>query len=332
MESSLQRPAPPRRAAWNLIGLLLCLPAAAAAESEDLPELAAGQRDKTILALLDFNRVLCDGIAGKVIAHWQGLAGTPEAELEAVRQFVVNRELSDLAQSREAADIVESLLGDAGGGGGRETVAALERLQQLGVELCDTVAYPKESREHFEDELARILDRIEQEEAELGRLLVVPKAEREDALAPYLGRIQMAGVEAEGEYRDYLESLKPPPRLPTQQELMEAWHLRYSTAVQPTKQALAKYLAGRRANDVRMIGTACREISAAVIPLLRNDRVFVAPEEKLYQPLHRAFVEIKLLASECVAGHSREVEEHYGSMQTQLATASGLLAKFSLRP
>ena len=330
MNSGPQRLSIQRCGAGCLLGLLLSLTVASAAQGDDLPNLTPGQQAQAVVALLHYNRELCDRIAGKVIAYWGGLNASPAAELEAVRQFVVNRQLADLAQSREAADIAEILLSDLRGD--KETKASLQRLQRLEVELCDTVAYPKESRQFFEEELAQTLDRIEQEESELGRLLVVSDAQRDSALAPFLGRVQLAGVEAEGEYRDYLESLKPPPKLPTKQELMEAWHLRYSAAVLPTKQALANYLAGRQANDPSKIRTACREISAAVIPLLRKDKIFVAPEEKLYKPLHRAFVEIKLMASECAAGRSRELEEHYAAMQTHLANASGLLARFSLRP
>ncbi len=330
METGPRQPTPAQRVAASLLGLLLFLPTVTPAQSDDLANLSDAERAKAAIALLHYNRELCDRIAGKVIAYWGGLAASPEAELEAVRKFVVSRELSGLAQSREAADIVEEVLEDLRGD--KETRASLKRLQSLEIELCDTVAYPKKSRGHFEDELARTLDRIEQEESEIGRLLVLSKPQRDSAIAPFLERIQLAGVEAEGEYRDYLESLKPPPRLPTQQELMAAWHKKYAAAVLPTKQALGKYLAGRQANDPAKIRTACREISGAVIPLLRKTKVFVAPEEKIHKPLYRAFVEIKLMASECVAGHSREREEHYSAMQTQLANAAGLLARFSLRP
>ncbi len=294
---------------------------------------ASGRSGEAALALLNYNRNTCDGIAGKVVAYWRGLSAAPPADLEAVRDYVVQRQLSDLAQSREAADIVEQLLPQVRQEADRETTASLERLHRMMVNLCDTVTYPKTSLPEFEDELRRMLDRIEQEEAELGRLLVVPPEVLESALGRYLGRIQLAGVEAEGEFRDYLESLKPPPREPTLQERMEAWHGRYAQAVLPTKQALGRYLQGRKASDTTLIRTACREISAAVIPLLRQqEHVFKSPIGPLQKPLHRAFVEIRLLATECGAGHWREVESHYGEMQTKLAIASGILAEFSLRP
>ncbi len=113
---------------------------------------------------------------------------------------------------------------------------------------------------------------------------------------------------------------------------MNAWHRSYAPAVVPTKQALGRYLQGRRANDAVLIRTACREISAAVIPLLRNDRVFQAPEPKIGPALRRAFMELKAMATECNAGRSRETESHYREMQTRLGAAAGLLAEFSLKP
>ncbi|MEM7357327.1 MAG: hypothetical protein AAF657_41310 [Acidobacteriota bacterium] len=318
------------RRAFPRIVLLACLLTGPTIRAQGA-EPAAGEAAAAALALLEYNRELCDGIAGKVMAFWRGLNGSQEAELAGVQDFVVQRELSSLAQGREAADIIDSLLprvkvADA------QVGAALERLQALEVELCDTVAFPNSSRQAFEDEIVRMLDRIEREEAELGQRLVISDAAKQSALSPYLAKIQLAGVEAEGEYRDYLESLKPPPRLPTPQELMEAWHKVYAQAVRPTKQALAKYLKGRRANDTTQIRTACREITAVVIPLLRRDDVFNAPVSKINKPLYQAFVEIRSMASQCVAGRSREVEQHYSEMQAQLATASSTLAEFSLRP
>ncbi|MCP3960175.1 MAG: hypothetical protein GY719_20210 [bacterium] len=311
---------------------LLGLPLTARAQTDDVPDPTDGKWALTTLALLEYNRELCDGIAGKVLAYWSGLSAGPDAQLDSVRRYVVDRELSNLAIGRAASDLVYDFLPDVAAEAGSETGSTLTRLYGLQVQLCDSVAYPKSGRDEFEAEVRRLLDRIEREGAELGRLLVAPEDVLDDALLPYLGHVQMAGVEAEGEYRDYLESLKPPPALPTLQDLMQAWHRSYARAVGPTKQALARYLQGRQKNDGPLIRTACRELSAAVIPLLRNERVFEAPADGVHEPLQRAFVEIKLLASECSAGRSREMETHYGAMQQQLGAASRVLAEFSLRP
>ncbi|MEM7587198.1 MAG: hypothetical protein AAF560_27660 [Acidobacteriota bacterium] len=307
--------------------IALAAPAAADNAGVDVPR---GRFGEAVVALLNYNRETCDGIAGKVVSYWSG-SSSPD-DVESVREYVVQRHLSELAQSREAADLVEKLMPRVREEADRETSSSLVRLHEMEVELCDTVAYPNGTRQEFEDELRRLLDRIEQEEAELGRLLVVPPDRLQSAMDLFLSRIQLAGVEAEGEYRDYLESLKPPPREPTLQERMDAWHSVYAPAVLPTKQALGKYLQGRKANDNKLVHSACREITAAVIPLLRSEQVFHAPIGPLRQPLKRAFVQIRLLATECVAGRWHEVEGHYTEMQTQLAIASGILSEFSLRP
>lgn len=309
--------------------LLLAVPCAAA--GGPAPP-TSGKAAATALALLSYNRELCDGIAGKLVAHWRGLGSSPEAQVEAMRQRVVNREISTLASARAISDLVETFLPQVREEAGNQTGAGVERLQAVEVELCDAVAFPSGTRETFEVKLATLLDHIEREEAELGRLLVISEEALQSALAPYLGHVQLAGVEAEGEYRDYLDSLKPPPKLPTLQEFMEAWHRGYTQAVRPTKQALGKYLRGRQSNDSTAIRTACREILAAVIPLLRNDRAFEAPFPKVTKPLNRAFVELKLMASQCTAGRSHEMETHYREMQVQLTSAAGLLAEFSLKP
>ena len=318
------------------VGLAACAllvpPPEVWAQADEVPDPATGTWASTTVALLDYNRELCDGIAGKVVDYWRGLSASPAAQLESVRRYVVNRELSNLAAGRAASDIAEGFLPRVSEEAGSATAASLERLHEMQVELCDKVAYPNTTREKFEAELSTLLDRIEREGSELGRLLVVSEEVLDSAVSPYLRHIQMAGVEAEGEYSDYLESLKPPPVLPTRQELMEVWHRSYAQAVHPTKQALGKYLRSRRQSDSRLIRTACRELSAAVIPLMRKDDVFKAPERGIFKPLRSAFLEIKQLAVHCSAGRSREMKSHYDEMQKQLAAASQVLAEYSLKP
>ncbi len=311
-----------------LASVLLVVPSAAA----DVPPPETGTAAVTTLAILRYNRELCDGIAGKLVVHWSGLGSSPEAQVATMRQLVVDRELSSLASARAASDLIESFLPQVREEVHAKTAAGIKRLHVLEAELCDTVAYPSGTQEQFEAELAAILDQIESEETELGRLLEAKEDALQSALGPYLEHVQIAGIEAEGEYRDYLDSLKPPPRLPTPQELMEAWHRGYTQAVLPTKKALSKYLRGRRDNDPVLIRTACREMLTSVILLLRDDRVFQSPVPQVGKPLRRAFVELKQMASECTTGRSREMEQHYREMQVQLSSASGLLAEFSLKP
>ncbi len=323
-----------RGARWLvLLGVLFQPASAARAQLEEVPEPSRGQWASTTLALLKYNRDLCDGIAGKVMQKWSTLGGTPEQQEQQVREFVVHEKLSDMAAGRATADIIHRFLKRAREEVGTETAAALERLEQEITTLCNTVALPSAPRESFEQALDEVLGRIEREEGELGRLLVVPDEVLEAVLEPYLIPIRMVGLDAEGEFLDYLESLRPPPRQPTAQELMDAWHSRrYSPAVRTTKVALGKYIRGRQGNDFRAQATACREISAAVIQLLRHEDVFKSPDPAVFEPLRRAFIELRLMASQCTAGRSREVEEHYQEMQKHLGRAAGVLGKYSLSP
>lgn len=317
-----------------LAGALLGILAAPAAPAQDgaVPDPETGRWALTTFALLRYQRNLCDGIAGKVLGRWRRLDGDSAAAQESMRRFVVEQELTDLAAGRAAADVARRFLPAARDEVEPRAAAALERLLRLEGLLCDAVAYPTAPRAEFEAGVRDLLDRIEREEVELGRMLVVTAGELETILEPYLPPLQIAGVEAEGEYRDYLDSLETPPELPSLEQLMGAWHRRYSEAARPTKRALGKYLAARRATDARARHAACREILAAVIPLLRDRDLFRAPDPKVRSPLERAFVELRQMATHCNAGRSFEVEQHFGEMQRQLAAAARLLAPYSLKP
>jgi hypothetical protein len=293
------------------------------------------------MALLDYNRNACDALAGRVIARWQGW-GDSDDGLEKARDYLVNHELTELAASRAAGDITRSLLTPARSEAGAETVSSLERIAGLVQRLCDTVAWPTGGRGDFETAVRGLLDRIETEEEELGRLLVMTEEEKKAALDPYLTPIQLAGVEAQSEYLDYLESIKPEDRGPTVPELIHAWHRRYAAATAPTKKALGDYLKARGENDNRGMAEACRKILAAVIPVLRDEDNFKLPVRlipasrgiamQLYFPLHLAYDEIRELAVDCTAGRSREVQDHFDEMQKQLQITAQYLAKYSLAP
>ncbi len=323
------------------VGLCGLLPASPVVAAAAVPQPEPGRAPATVLALLDYNRNLCDVLAGKVILRWQRW-GDSDAALEKVRDYLVQRQLSELAAARAAGDITRSLLDRARSEAGAETGAALERLADSVRSLCDTVAWPATERAEFETRVRGLLDRIESGEEELGGLLVVPEEELEAALDPYLTPIQLAGVEAQDEYLDYLESLKPKARGPTLTELMQAWHRRYSAATAPTKESLGKFLAARNQNDSRAMAAACRELLAAVIPVLRDEGNFELPKRllpasrgfgiELYPPLQLAYDEIRELAVDCSAGRSREVLNHMNEMQKQLQIAAQHLAKYSLAP
>ena len=326
-----------------LISILLCgLLWSPPAQAIEIPEPEPGFYAPTALALLNYNRRVCDDIAGRVAERWhQFPEGTAETERR-IQEWVTESSLSDLAAGRAASDIVRDLLPQARSETDAETAGSLGRLHELETELCDTVALPLGPLEDFERRVDGLLERIQREEEELGRLLVVPEDILAKSLEPYLRPIQLAAFEAEAEYRDYLESLRPKPQGPTHQDLMVEWHRRYAAAAQPTKNALRDYLVARNANDTREMAKACREISAAVIPFLKQDDYFRIPVPQLpaskgykwvvLESLQRAYKEMRELAINCSAGRSRETVEHLQAMQEQLAEAAGYLARFSLQP
>ena len=174
---------------------------------------------------------------------------------------------------------------------------------------------------------------FEIEQAELGRLLVVPTEAEEAALEPYLLPIQIAGIEAEGEYLAYLESLRPKEREPTIQERMAAWHRAiYTPAVTPAKKAFGAYLSARQKKDPRGMSRACREISSTVSVLLRSKEAFDSPDPRLAEPLRRIYVAMRQMSKECSAGRAREIEARFTELQAKLQDAGKQMARYRLRP
>ena len=321
--------------------LLVVLGIPTGSSALDVPEPEKGYWAPTALALLEYHRRLCDGIAGRVVAHWRGLGERDDAEQRA-QDWVTEESLSDLVAGRAASDIIRTLLPEARAETDAETAASLERLHELENELCDTVALPLGPLEDFDHRVTDLLEKMDREKEELGRLLVVPDEVLSQALEPYLKSIQLAAFEAESEYLDYLESLRPQPVGPSHQDLMMAWHRRYTAATQGTKDALKDYLIARQSNDVQGMAGACREISAEVIPLLREESLFdipvpQRPASKGYKmlrlgSLYQAYREIRNVATHCLAGRSRETVEALQAMQKELGESAAYLAKFSLQP
>lgn len=306
------------------------LAAGTVAAAARLPEPEPGQWARTTLALLRYNFELCDGIAGKIRSRWQRNDG-PNGE-SAIRDYVLQSALSDLAAARAAGDIIDRFLPRAKDEAGQETAASLGRLFELETSLCDAVALPTGTRADFDAKINQLLERIDLEEAELGRVLVLPDEVLKQALEPYLVPIQIAGVEAEGKYLDYLESIRPKPKLPTQQELMVAWHRRYSQEVATVKDALRRFLIGRQNNDAAVVRQSCREIAGAVIPVLRSSELFKAPDPSVEGPLRRSYVEVRVLATHCIAARFRETDQQIKEVQKYLGYAAQRLAPYSLEP
>lgn len=341
-------PSPRRRAGGRrtgraggglLLGLVVALacvlgPSESEARGARIASPAEGQYAPTVLALLHHQRDICDSIAGSVLGYWARLGGGEEAREKAVRDMVLERRISELAAARTTSDLVERFLPRARDERGGETASSLERLSTLTRALCDTVALPTAPRAGFSDAVSEALDRIEREEEELGRLLVVPDDVLSASLAPYLIAIESSGLEAEGEYLQYLESIRPKPQAPTMRDVMQTWHRDvYTPAVTPTKRSLAAYLKARRDSDSRGITTACRALAGDVATLLRSqETVFAAPDEKVREPLHRAFIELRGLATQCNAARWRELDQHWTDAQAQLGRANERLARWGLQP
>jgi len=314
---------------------------AGTAAAQEVPEPALGKSPQTVLALLEYTRNLCDRVAGKVVERWQALGESPEAA-EAVRQYLVNEEMSELAASRAAADVIRGLMRQVRSETSPATADSLDRIGELIQGLCDTVAYPTPPRESFEARLRQRLDQIEQERINLGGRLLVTDEQLRELLSPYLSPIQLAGIEAHDEYLDYLESIKPKPRGPTLLELMQAWHRRYAEATRSTKIAVGHFIAARADNDARALREACNEIIAEVIPLLRDEELFLIPTQQqpaskgfkpeMLLPLQQAYREIRDLAVNCKAGRQRETLVHLAEMNRQLQLAAQVLGRYSLTP
>lgn len=314
----------------------------AGARDIDVPPPQPGLWAPTTLALLGYNKDICDGIAGRVLSYWASLSGPNEEQIEKVQNRLLNDSLADLAAGRAASDIIHSFLDQARRETDSETGASLERLYELEKSLCDTVASPSVPRPELEARLQKLLDQIEREEEELGRLLVVPDDQLRSLLEPYLQPIQLAGFEAQNDYLDYLETLKPKPVEVTVQDKMVQWHAAYTQTVRPTKQALGDYLRARKNNDFAAMSAACREILKEVIPLLRRKEVFSPPKQllpksrgiqpQLLPPLMDAYTSMRVMATHCAAGRSREVIESLHEMQSHLQEAAAYLRPYSVAP
>jgi hypothetical protein len=298
------------------------------------PEPPQGGAATTTLALIQFNQRTCDQIAGRILDFWQGRAGSVESQEEAARDFVLARQLSDLAASRAAGDLLRKFQQQVRNESGKEVGAAMERLSVLVGSLCDAVALPTGTQGDFQKKIGDLTSRIDLEMTSLGRLMFVPeRSVLEASLEPYLVSIQTAGIAAAGEYQHYLESLRPKERKVTFLDAMNGWHREvYLPAVTPVKDALARYLQARQALDYRTANSTCRELVAKVIPLLRDPNAFKAPDTSIEEPLRRAYQDMRQMAAECTAGNSREVETKLAAMQENLGKANTILAQYGLRP
>ncbi|MEM8930076.1 MAG: hypothetical protein AAGE94_02810 [Acidobacteriota bacterium] len=306
-----------------------------AAATGEPPEPAAGDAPVATLALLYHQRDICDTIAGKVLENWPSAEMPVEQQAEAVQEYVLQRQLADLAAGRAAADLIDRFMPraqqEATSG---ETASSLGRLAGQVRELCDTVALPVAPREQFEARIRGHLDRVAVETKELGRLLLVDDDERiEAALQPYLFPIQVAGIEAQGEYLAYLEKIRPKPKGPTMAEQMQSWHRTvYTPTVTPTKRAFGAYLKARNSRDAKAMRETCRRLSSQVIQLLRDDAAFTPPDDRVAEALRRIYIDMRSLGPHCAAGREQEVQSQLGVIQGRLRDAASQLQRYGLGP
>lgn len=326
---------PPSRLAVLALGALAAgLSPSALAETPPPPP-ARGEAPVTTLSLLYHQRETCDTISGEVIGYWRDLAGDPSAQEATVRDFVLERQISDLAASRAAADLVERFMPRAQQEAtSSETASSLRRLAGLARELCDAVALPTGPLDRFEAKIRDLLDRIEVEQKELGRLLVVPEDARvEAALQPYLGYIQIRGLQAQAEYLVYLESIREVPTGPTMTQRMQEWSRDvYSPAVAPAKRAFAAYLEARKARDASAMLQTCRQLTSPVIRLLRDDATFSPPDPRVAEPIRAIYEAMRGLGPHCTTGREQEVQEQLATIQKRLREASQALERYGIRP
>jgi hypothetical protein len=246
--------------------------------------------------------------------------------------MVLHQGMSSLASARASGDLVRSFMGGAKREAGFEVGASLQRLHTLLSSLCDAVALPQAPRQSFESHLLDLSQRIALEEDQLGRLMVIDENVLAAAVEPYLTHIQLAGVQAEGEFLDYLESLRKEPEPPTLTELMTRWHHGYVQSVKPTKDALRRFLRSRHQGNVQDIGQACRALTGTVGPLLDDGNLSPSPDPVVNKYLRDAYTSIRRAAAECGRGRFDQVDKHLSAMQKELQVAARRMAPHGLRP
>ena len=309
------------------------MPQAALGASVPLPD--AGKEAVTILALLDYQFEGCQQLSEGISTRWNRMAGTNEHQEQRIRDWILQSHTGEMASFRKAGDVADELLDQLQPKIRREAGASLRRMAEHSGRLCDLVAVPVAPFDSFQLEVLETVEKIEREVRELGRLVLSDDERKAEAIAPYLPGIQMAAVEAEGQYQDYLETEEPDePEGPTLTQLMQHWHQEvYRPAVVPAKQALADYLRAQAERN-RGVGSACRDLSRAVIPILKDSsQVFAsAPDKKVVEPLRRAFVEMQALAVDCNAARVQQAQEHLVRTQGYLGEAAALLAPYGVKP
>ena len=319
--------------------LVLCLTSWVAvahdARAESLPLPAAGKEAATVLALLDYQFQGCEQLSEGISTRWNRMAGSPEHQEQRIRDWILQSHTGEMASFRKAGDLADALLDQVQPNIRREAGASLRRMAEHTGRLCDLVAVPVAPFQSFQLETSDTVEKIEREVRELGRLVLSDEKRMAEAITPYLPTIQMAAMEAEGQYMDFLEAEKPKePEGPTPAQLMQHWHQElYTPATIPAKRALASYLKAQQERN-RGVGSACRDLSRALIPILKDtSQVFAAaPDPAVVEPLRRAYAEMQALAVDCNAARVQHAQVHLEKTRGLLAEAATVLAPYGISP
>ena len=287
------------------------------------------------MALLDYQFEGCHQLSEGIVTRWDRMAGSNEHQEQRIRDWILQSHTGEMASFRKAGDAADELLDRLQPQIRREAGASLRRMAEHTGRLCDLVAVPVAPFSSFQLEILETVEKIEREVRELGRLVLSDEKRKAEAIAPYLPTIQMAAMDAEGEYQDFLEAEEPEePKGPTKAQLMRHWHDEtYTPAVLPAKRALGAYVSAQEKRN-RGVGSACRDLSRAVIPLLNEkSRIFPsAPDPVVVEPLRRAYVEMQALAADCNAARVKRAQEHLEAAQHYLMEAARLLAPYGITP
>lgn len=323
----------------SLVALAICLSGTVAlaqsARAETLPLPAAGKEAVTVLGLLDYQFQGCEQLSRGISTRWDRMAGSPEHQEQRIRDWILQSHTGEMASYRKAGDLADDLLDEVQQKIRREAGASLRRMADHTGRLCDLVAVPVAPFESFQLETLEAVEKIERETRELGRLVLSDEERMAEAVAPYLPKIQMAAVQAEGQYQDFLDTEKPKePEGPTPAQLMQHWHREvYTPATLPSKRALGSYLRAQQERN-RSVGSACRDLSRALIPVLKDtSQVFSsAPDPKVVDPLRRAYAEMQALAVDCNAARLQRAQTHLNRTRGLLAEAAAVMAPYGIQP
>lgn len=296
---------------------------------------SSGKEAITILALVDYQFEGCRQLSNAIITRWQRMAGSAGHQEQRIRDWILQSHTSEMAGYRKAGDVAEQLLDRIQTRVRSETRSSLRRMADHTRRLCDLSAVPVAPFEGFQLDVVETTEKIQREVRELGRLVLSDDRRMAEAISPYLPTIQMAAVQAEGEFLDFLESEKPEkPEGPTLEQLVQHWyHEVYLPVVIPAKKALRDYLRGREVRT-RAVSTSCRDLSRAVIPVLRDgDRIFgSSPIREVEDPLRQAYVALQAMAADCSAGRIQRAQKHLDEATGRLRVAARLLQPYGVKP